>query len=160
MFLFDRLAARAAEGRPVRVCLIGAGKFGSMFLSQVPTTRGLEVSRIADIRPDGARAAERDFARIREMDALICVSDPVAFGAMMTLRRLGMRMPEDIAVTGFGAFEISQIAVPRITTVDVGADRIGEETGAVIRSVLEAGAQPAAPYVIDIPPRLIEGDST
>ena len=109
---------------------------------------------------DGARAAERDFARIREMDALICVSDPVAFGAMMTLRRLGMRVPEDIAVTGFGAFEISQIAVPRITTVDVGADRIGEETGAVIRSVLEAGAQPAAPYVIDIPPRLIEGDST
>jgi predicted homoserine dehydrogenase-like protein len=45
------------RGRPVRVCLIGAGKFGSMFLSQVPTTPGLEVAVIADLSPDRARAA-------------------------------------------------------------------------------------------------------
>ena len=59
MFLTEMLAARAAEGRPVRVCLIGAGKFGSMFLSQVPTTKGLEITRIADLRPDAAKAACR-----------------------------------------------------------------------------------------------------
>ncbi len=45
------------RGRPVRVCLIGAGKFGSMFLSQVPTTKGLEVAVIADLSPERARAA-------------------------------------------------------------------------------------------------------
>ena len=39
---------RAAAGQPVRVGLIGAGKFGSMFLNQVPTMAGLEVSVIAD----------------------------------------------------------------------------------------------------------------
>ncbi len=55
-----RLAAeRAAEGRPVRAGLIGAGKFGSMFLSQVPTTAGLEVTAIADLDPDRARRACR-----------------------------------------------------------------------------------------------------
>ncbi len=55
-----RLAAeRAAAGRPVRVALIGAGKFGSMFLSQVPTIAGLEVAVIADLDPDNARAACR-----------------------------------------------------------------------------------------------------
>ncbi len=43
-------------GPPVRVALIGAGKFGSMFLSQVPTTRGLEIPVIADLDPDRARA--------------------------------------------------------------------------------------------------------
>ncbi|MEX2521030.1 MAG: Gfo/Idh/MocA family oxidoreductase [Paracoccaceae bacterium] len=68
MFLHTKLQKAAAENRPVRVCLIGAGKFGSMFLSQVPTTTGLEVTRIADLRPDGARAACRsvgwDDARI------------------------------------------------------------------------------------------------
>lgn len=42
---------------PVRVGLIGAGKFGSMFLSQVPTTLGLEVSVIADLSVDRARTA-------------------------------------------------------------------------------------------------------
>ena len=38
MYIYQELAARAAAGKPVRVGLIGAGKFGSMFLSQVPTT--------------------------------------------------------------------------------------------------------------------------
>ncbi len=45
-----RLAQEAAEKRtPVRVGLIGAGKFGSMFLSQVPTIKGLEVSASSDL---------------------------------------------------------------------------------------------------------------
>lgn len=47
----------AAAKKPVRVGLIGAGKFGSMFLSQVPTTPGLIVTTIADLDPDRARAA-------------------------------------------------------------------------------------------------------
>ncbi|NND42567.1 MAG: Gfo/Idh/MocA family oxidoreductase, partial [Silicimonas sp.] len=55
-----RLAADAHEhGNPVRAALIGAGKFGSMFLSQVPTIPGLKVSAIADLDPDRARAACR-----------------------------------------------------------------------------------------------------
>jgi predicted homoserine dehydrogenase-like protein len=44
-------------GLPVQAGLIGAGKFGSMFLSQVPTIPGLEVPVIADLDPDGARLA-------------------------------------------------------------------------------------------------------
>ncbi|MGR3547301.1 MAG: NAD(P)H-dependent oxidoreductase [Roseovarius sp.] len=53
-----RLASEAADrGQPVRAGLIGAGKFGSMFLSQVPTIAGLEVTAIADLDPARARAA-------------------------------------------------------------------------------------------------------
>ena len=59
MYLYDKLLERAATSQPVRVGLIGAGKFGSMFLSQVPTTPGLKVVAIADLRPDNARAACR-----------------------------------------------------------------------------------------------------
>jgi predicted homoserine dehydrogenase-like protein len=51
---------RAEEGRPIRVGLIGAGKFGSMFLSQVPAIPGLEVAVITDLDPDRARAACRE----------------------------------------------------------------------------------------------------
>jgi len=43
----------------VRVALVGAGKFGAMFLAQVPTTPGIEVSVIADLDPERARAACR-----------------------------------------------------------------------------------------------------
>jgi predicted homoserine dehydrogenase-like protein len=59
MNLEVKLAARIAAGRPVRVALIGAGKFGSMFLSQVPAISGLEVACIADLDPEKARATCR-----------------------------------------------------------------------------------------------------
>jgi predicted homoserine dehydrogenase-like protein len=68
MSLYQALLKRDDEGRPVRVALIGAGKFGSMFLSQVPHTPGLEVPVICDLSPDRAKAACRtvgwDEARI------------------------------------------------------------------------------------------------
>jgi predicted homoserine dehydrogenase-like protein len=56
MSLHRQLLQRAAEGRPVRVALIGAGKFGSMYLAQVPRTPGVHLLGIADLSPDGARA--------------------------------------------------------------------------------------------------------
>jgi predicted homoserine dehydrogenase-like protein len=60
MNLIPLLRARAEAGRPVRAALIGAGKFGSMFLSQVPTIPGLEVAAIADLDTDRARLACRN----------------------------------------------------------------------------------------------------
>ncbi|MBK1687873.1 NAD(P)H-dependent oxidoreductase [Rubrivivax gelatinosus] len=53
--LHTQLRRRAAEGRPIRVGLIGAGKFGSMYLAQVPNTPGVHLAGIADLAPDGAR---------------------------------------------------------------------------------------------------------
>src|ERR1700748_1368445 len=57
MTLHPLLNARRAAGKPVRVALIGAGKFGSMFLSQVPHTPGLGVPVIVDLDPQRARGA-------------------------------------------------------------------------------------------------------
>ncbi|MGJ5038188.1 NAD(P)H-dependent oxidoreductase [Bradyrhizobium sp. HKCCYLRH3059] len=59
MNLHALLQARAAAGKPVRVALIGAGKFGSMFLAQVPHVAGLEVPVIIDLDPERARDACR-----------------------------------------------------------------------------------------------------
>ncbi|MDP3762378.1 MAG: flagellar biosynthesis protein FlgA [Ramlibacter sp.] len=56
MSLHAQLQQRAAAGKPVRVGLIGAGKFGSMYLAQVPRTPGVHLAGIADLSPDGARA--------------------------------------------------------------------------------------------------------
>src|SRR6266851_2557546 len=59
MNLSHLLNARRGAGKPVRVALIGAGKFGSMFLAQVPHTPGLEVPVIVDLDPERAREACR-----------------------------------------------------------------------------------------------------
>ena len=68
MSLYRLSQQRADGGRPVRVALIGAGKFGSMFLNQAPAMPGMEVAVIADLDPERARNACRtvgwDAARI------------------------------------------------------------------------------------------------
>jgi len=53
------LAKRLESDGPIRVGLIGAGKFGSMFLAQLPTSPGIELTAIADLDPDRARQACR-----------------------------------------------------------------------------------------------------
>lgn len=61
MSLYAKLQQRAADGRPIRIGLIGAGKFGSMYLAQVPRTPGVQLVGIADLAPDAAR---RNLARV------------------------------------------------------------------------------------------------
>ena len=56
MSLHLQLQQRAAQNKPVRVVLIGAGKFGAMYLSQVPRTPGVHLVGIADLSMDNARA--------------------------------------------------------------------------------------------------------
>ena len=55
MNLFAKLQMRAQQGRPLRIGLIGAGKFGAMYLSQVPRTPGVHLVGIADLQPARAR---------------------------------------------------------------------------------------------------------
>ncbi|SMX50424.1 NAD(P)H-dependent oxidoreductase [Maliponia aquimaris] len=79
-----RLAAEAAErGTPVRAGLIGAGKFGSMFLSQVPSIAGLEVTAIADLDVQRARAA---CAAVGWEDTRISATTFVEDGAALAAR--------------------------------------------------------------------------
>jgi predicted homoserine dehydrogenase-like protein len=56
MSLFHQLTERSLSGNPIRVGLIGAGKFGSMYVSQVRRTPGVHLVAVADLRPDFARA--------------------------------------------------------------------------------------------------------
>ncbi len=56
MNLYAKLLERAEQGSPVRVGMIGAGKFGSMFLSQVNRLKGIHLIGVADLSPDNARS--------------------------------------------------------------------------------------------------------
>ena len=72
---------------------------------------------------------------LSRLDALVCVSDPVAFGALNECRRLGVNVPQDIAITGFGCFEVATVSSPRIETVDVHANQIGRKVAAVLQDI-------------------------
>jgi len=81
MNLHSLLRERAAAGRPLRVSLVGAGKFGSMWLSQVPRTPGVQVVAVADLRPDRAREALSRVAWPAERFAASSIDDAVRSGA-------------------------------------------------------------------------------
>jgi predicted homoserine dehydrogenase-like protein len=83
MNLHRLLAARLDAGRPVRVGVIGAGKFGAMFLAQAPSTPGLIVSAIADLSPDRARRACRTVGWTEER---IAATDFIESGAALAAR--------------------------------------------------------------------------
>jgi predicted homoserine dehydrogenase-like protein len=55
MSLHQSLLQRAADRKPVRIGLIGAGKFGSMYLAQIPRTPGVQLVGIADLAPAAVR---------------------------------------------------------------------------------------------------------
>jgi len=77
MNLYRLLYARAERQAPIRVGLIGAGKFATMFLAQARRTPGLHLAAIADLAPDRARAAlmragwPDDAAAPRDLDAAL-----------------------------------------------------------------------------------------
>jgi len=55
MNLHAKLQEREAAGKPLRVGVIGAGKFGAMYIAQVPRTPGVHLAGIADLSPANAR---------------------------------------------------------------------------------------------------------
>ena len=55
MNLYAKLREREAQGKPLRVGLVGAGQFGAMYLAQVPKTPGLHLVGIADLFPANAK---------------------------------------------------------------------------------------------------------
>ncbi len=105
----------------------------------------------------GAMRIEALGESVRQYDALVCVSDPVAFGVLSACSRLGLKVPDDIAVTGFGQFEVAQVSEPRITTVDVGARRIGEEVAALLDGLF-AGEK--VPSRVEVGTQLVLGGTS
>jgi LacI family transcriptional regulator len=75
---------------------------------------------------DGGRQAVRELLTAGPTPtAIICVNDLMAVGALKELRERGLRVPEDVSVTGFDNIKLSEFCYPALTTVHIPRDRIG-----------------------------------
>ena len=103
---------------------------------------GLEDHRVSDTGPPptsmngGAAALSNLLDNHPDTDAIMCVSDAAAFGAMSECQRKGIKIPQDIMIGGFGADDVSSNSIPTITTVEVGTYQIGVKTAEIIRNAL------------------------
>lgn len=140
---------RGAERR--RGTLEAARKLG------MPDVQILDAGPAPVTMTAGALAIEHASHTLNGLDGIVCVSDPVAFGAISACKKMGFAVPGDIAITGFGAFEIAAVHVPQITTVDVSAASIGTQTGHLIAALAGRDQTEPTPEVIDVGALLVKG---
>ncbi|SNS99405.1 LacI family DNA-binding transcriptional regulator [Tropicimonas sediminicola] len=127
---------------------------------------GLDTSRLIAAGPapvamrEGALAMEHLLKAYPDTEAVVCVSDLTAFGALTECQRRGIRVPEDISIAGFGAYDISAFAHPTITTIEAFSAEIGRKTGQLIARLLRGDDPPEGPQCEEISPQLVVRQST
>ena len=110
----------------------------------------------------GAEAVARLVAQWPQVEAVLCVSDLSAFGALAECQRRGWAVPERIAIAGFGDFEVGRHSHPRITTVAIDCEAIGRLAGEVLLRAIgrrETG-EPVQRERIVVPCRVMPRDSS
>jgi LacI family transcriptional regulator len=89
--------------------------------------------------------------------AVLCVNDFMAIGVLRELRDIGLRVPEDVSVTGFDNIELAEYLYPALTTVNIPRRRLGH----LIFDALAPGEdRPVANRQILIEPELVLREST
>lgn len=108
---------------------------------------------------DGGRQAAREILASGERPtAIICVNDFMAVGALRELREQGLRVPEDVSVTGFDNIKLSEYCSPPLTTVHLPRDRIGQLAFDMLVPETVEGKPPGREVLID--PELVVREST
>lgn len=125
---------------------------------------GLDAGRLiaAGVPPismrEGANAMAQLLISLPDTQAVICVSDLSAFGALTECQRRGVAVPEQMAIAGFGDYEIGAISVPSLTTINPFPRQIGSQTAALILQVLDRTH--TDPVAVQISPALVVRQSS
>lgn len=107
---------------------------------------------------EGAEAMARLLEAFPDTQAVICVSDLSAFGALTECQRRAVKVPERLWIAGFGDYEIAGISVPALTTINPFPRDIGTRTAALILDALD-GKQTSAAKIEIFPELLIRQSS-
>ncbi len=118
----------------------------------------IDVAADADSLDGGRQAVREVLAGGRTPTAIICVNDLMAVGALKELRERGVRVPQDISVTGFDNIKLSEFCYPALTTVHIPRDRIGHTLFTSLAPDSNGANTLGKEFVIE--PELVVRDST
>jgi len=112
----------------------------------------------ADTLEGGRQATRALLASGATPTAIICVNDIMAVGALRELRERGIRVPQDVSVTGFDNVKLSEFCYPALTTVHIPREHIGH---IICERLIPEPDQPAAiEHDIVIDPEFVLREST
>jgi DNA-binding LacI/PurR family transcriptional regulator len=112
----------------------------------------------ADTLEGGRQAARQLLSNGYQPTAIICVNDVTAVGVLRELRERGLRVPQDVSVTGFDNVKLSEFCYPALTTVHIPREQIGHIICESLMS--KAGKSAVAEAEIVIDPEFVLRDST
>jgi DNA-binding LacI/PurR family transcriptional regulator len=113
----------------------------------------------AEFTPDSGY--EQTLALVKaspDLDAIVYGDDRMAIGGLKALREIDRRVPQDIAVTGFGHLDIARYVIPTLTTVEYNLQAMGKKAARRLYDLLD-DPDDAAWGIIE-PTSLIVGEST
>jgi LacI family transcriptional regulator, gluconate utilization system Gnt-I transcriptional repressor len=128
----------------------------------LPTGRVISFGQPPISMAQGAEAMAQLVQQWPDVDAVVCVSDLSAFGALTECQRRGWHVPERIAIAGFGDFEVAKNCHPRLTTVTLDCAGIGRAAGELLLRAIDAAriGERLPPETVLIPFRIEQREST
>lgn len=118
-----------------------------------------EMIRIIDPTVEGAAAATVELmAEALRPDSICCVNNRVTVGVLGALGRLGISVPDELAVIGFDDFELSDVVRPRLTMVRQPAIELGEHAATLLIDRIE-GVESGPPRFVTLPVEVMIRDS-
>lgn len=105
----------------------------------------------------GQKAVEKLIQDGKEFTAIVCGEDITAAGAVKALLHAGLRVPEDVAVTGYNNSEYARICEPQLTTIDNKPELVAMFSVQLLTSLIE---KTDAYSSCTIQPELVKGQTT
>jgi len=87
---------------------------------------------------NGGEAFERLISYSPRPTAIICGNDVLGAGAITKAKKMGMKVPDDISITGFDDIDLAEVVDPKLTTVHVPHRRMGESAARLLLGILDS----------------------
>jgi LacI family transcriptional regulator len=107
---------------------------------------------------DGYQATKQLLSIFAPPDAIVCINDESAFGALHAARELGRKVGKDFAVAGFDGVQTSKHTEPPLTSLDIPIYDVARQLVQML--VAEISGQPNIERQVILRPRLLVRAST